>query len=1589
MVVQIGTGLPRKVRSILAVLMGVLLATTALLAYPAIAAGGSRAASPDEKVVLPVGHIDSPKVFWGDKGFELKANAGKLYDLDKTISWLRPNIYSGDQQFYGFAVGQDSPALDFLGKGTTWWAAPSNCISCGQIWQGYGADTDIPYEQFRDGAGVSAADAGGTFWLNLVSIDGPGRLEMIRGDKFEDEQWGTYRRIISSTEPGMRSAALKPGTHTHNWTLFSAPGDYKLVWQVSARKNDGTIITSQPTEQHWRIGGSQPASTPQPALAERFAKAAQGNTAGYSFSISTANDREAQKHGMTLASWNFSAPQDVNGKAEIYINGHMMSTLDVRSGKGSLTQLPAVGAAKYQVVFFPESKGARWVSEPLTYTPQGSPVTTQKSGELPVHDPASASTADFSEVDVPSNASASVKLSPGTLDTTFSVDVRMSDPKLRGDVVLDFFEHGTHSQYPDISYTGTLSNGRWTDQIEDLDSVSGLDVHFTFLPHSSMRNVHKKTAVVVTNFDPESTSTATVPLGAGDAVPGQGDQGGAQGDDKPGVEPTPSDPDVSPDQNESEEETPDDPDPDSEIDPDSETDPDDSSDQGESEGDTPSQPKPSQGDDLSGKRLLLDAGHVDLAAQLIDGELDMRVKDDTGLIDKKSTLRLPHAVALGVRNHAREVNTEKRIKQGFGFLGKAGSSAYILPETEKSGLIWPGYSTEALAEQVDYSSQHLNIALLDGPGDVKLYKTDFGKPTVLFDSAENDEAAIAVPGPVHVHTGWAFTKPGRYEVLFYFTAHTPDGAELTSVERSLVFLVGDEEIAKATDVVSAHSTDTSKPDVTPKPGSETEPQPKPDDTSKPDVTPTPKPDVTPKPEPQPEKPSEKITLDHGHTDIFNVSMTQGKLQLNLKEDVTGQHVAHTPEDVTLVVKSQALMQLPATYPAAPQAYVLPLNQDQALLWPGWSTLETQQAGLGAVDLEISKVDGPGAVHIFTQNFIGTPQPLLSNGATALPGTITVPEPRHVHAYWAFTKPGTYTMRVTAKAKHNGTLITSDTHTYTWIVQSAAGTADEKPHPNTPGHETPSVTPTPKPTPQPQAGSSSTSARKPASQPTSTAHKQQSNAPLGLLKGHVDAFFLNPTAASLDLVVREDVTGQSVLRKPEDVRFLVGDNAKMLVPAGFPNAGRQAWVLPMVQNPNLLWPGWSSERVRGSADFTVNVSGPGKVYVFTSSLDGKPTSVLRGGGLALPGTIHVPSPAHVHANWIFSAPGVYTFQVRGSADGQSTRTATYTFAVGNAAATQIARTTRVAGGSVQSISSAGTTDISALLGGATADKAALSKGSSAKVPLEKKPVQAGVCALAGNPSSLPQSLATSGHFDLGPQLRDGKLVAMIRDDRQQPAQWRPAGDVAFGLDAQALTTTPQELSFLAKPGTPMWMISSVQQPGVPWLGETSQHESIIAGTTGEVTTRITKIQGPGEVAHFLPTALGTGVGTMLFSTVKGPNSYVIPANTHMHGVWAFTAPGEYVIFYQHEVTDKAGKKLTADGKLTIVVGSCDQTAAANAQKAANASDTALAQAGLGTDQGRGFDVAWWIQTALLAAVLLTNVIVLIRWSQRRRQIVPQQ
>jgi surface-anchored protein len=180
------------------------------------------------------------------------------------------------------------------------------------------------------------------------------------------------------------------------------------------------------------------------------------------------------------------------------------------------------------------------------------------------------------------------------------------------------------------------------------------------------------------------------------------------------------------------------------------------------------------------------------------------------------------------------------------------------------------------------------------------------------------------------------------------------------------------------------------------------------------------------------------------------------------------------------------------------------------------------------------------------------------------------------------------------------------------------------------------------------------------------------------QGHVDVVGIAFENGAFDVHVHDEEHG--VEYAPSEVQLVAKPGAEIAVPddpaySFLGTAGSRAWVLPQVQDPDLLWPGIGAEEI-GPGVFSndalkvdlVAAGGPADVSVFTTDAFGAPT-VLADSGDGLPDTINTTAGGHLHANWAFEAPGYYTLKVRVSgtlaATGKKVTSsiATYCFKVG--------------------------------------------------------------------------------------------------------------------------------------------------------------------------------------------------------------------------------------------------------------------------------------------------------------------------------------
>lgn len=170
------------------------------------------------------------------------------------------------------------------------------------------------------------------------------------------------------------------------------------------------------------------------------------------------------------------------------------------------------------------------------------------------------------------------------------------------------------------------------------------------------------------------------------------------------------------------------------------------------------------------------SGHADLGVNYKNGAWDLHVHH--GSLGEFE----PDDVILGVD----VVAASNSVPAGpaWSFLGPAGSPVWILPQTDRPGLLFLGVGAEELAPGLFVADQvTLSLMGVQGPGHFALYTTDaFGSPTVFMNSADGITAtdAIVLSAGQHRHVNWAFTAPGTYEITFAASGTLVDGHRFTS-----------------------------------------------------------------------------------------------------------------------------------------------------------------------------------------------------------------------------------------------------------------------------------------------------------------------------------------------------------------------------------------------------------------------------------------------------------------------------------------------------------------------------------------------------------------------------------------------------------------------------------------------------------------------------------------------------------------------------------------------------------------------------------------------------------------------------------------
>ena len=201
--------------------------------------------------------------------------------------------------------------------------------------------------------------------------------------------------------------------------------------------------------------------------------------------------------------------------------------------------------------------------------------------------------------------------------------------------------------------------------------------------------------------------------------------------------------------------------------------------------------------------------------------------------------------------------------------------------------------------------------------------------------------------------------------------------------------------------------------------------------------------------------------------------------------------------------------------------------------------------------------------------------------------------------------------------------------------------------------------------------------------------------------------------------------------------------------------------------------------------------------------------------------------------------------------------------------------------------------------------------------------------------------THGHFDVGPILNGGNLTSSVKDDRTSPARHVSPGALEFVLNDAAKINLPAGMENIAPAGTPVHMIGATQQQGVPWLGWSTQDPELLKQLDGPVTMSLNGFEGPGTMSTFLSGNFGSA-GQKVFDSRSG-GSFQVPANTHQHSNWVFTAEGRYTVTIGWTARLKNGQQVSSESVLHFTVGNPDNAPASNnAQGAQNGSEKSTAK-----------------------------------------------
>ena len=773
------------------------ISTAALALFLALTPAAAWAGPDQDKEWIVTGqHVDAPIPVWHDDTNSFSLNTINM-PMEKTALWI-PKAWTGtgdkDEAKSQLVVPAGRADLSFLGaEGTVLSAAPQNPGPGNTpIWAGLGAGEIGDTDKFE----------GETYTLDLISVDGPGRMEMFidNGD--------SVNRFLSSHDTAYRSV-YNP-RHTHLYTTFTQPGRYVANYKMTARSADGSAIYSSPiTPLVWQVGGANPADGTikdiEAAYNSARSERADGNAAAPTLTLSHHAERaHPGDNHLTDITIDTGVATD-SGRAWITVNGYFLTEAVVEGGRATVSELLGADAAAVQAIYIPgDSASARWISQPAQYSQKDTEPVTVGGGDTILGpsnpDPAPVWNPDHLPVSS-RRVDVSYDLVPGTTDQ-YTATVRAADPTLRATYKIEFLE-SKYDFSPWCSMEGTLGAGGVDTKKQDLGVCQSDPMYMRVILRP-----HPLSDAVMTVADASDVTvgehvglTAMLKMRDGVAAPEE---------PEPAPNPTPA-PAPAPDN-----------------------------------GGNDATPDPASS--LLSDPVEIARGHLDvrLTQATTEGGLTygLAVKDDSLTAARTSVLRTLGSTTLAVAPNARFVRPASLSDPSYDVLGPVGAATYVLPETQNSDIVWPGLSTEGIDYAALPEGADLTLHLAQAPAGARVAFFQGGTfgagAKVHFDSTKGD-GVVHTTEATHMHGNWVFSAPGTYRI----EVGARSGERVLAEPQSFTVIVrgGHHE--------QPAPTPGDEPVPTPSPGPAPTPEPEPTPAPAPTVDPAPAPAPTVDPAPAP------------------------------------------------------------------------------------------------------------------------------------------------------------------------------------------------------------------------------------------------------------------------------------------------------------------------------------------------------------------------------------------------------------------------------------------------------------------------------------------------------------------------------------------------------------------------------------------------------------------------------------------------------------------------------------------------------------------------------------------------------------------